>query len=98
MKNKNTKKTEKFITDLVGRYEQRQSIHEPLARILGDYGNVPFLRAVRNVMFDRIDVPEKGKPVYLWKIKESGGFTVDQIFAEERRIKMIAAARINEGI
>jgi len=67
------KKVEDFILSITGKYVKRPNIWEPLNNILGDFSKDLFLRAVRNIMFERINVPFQGRIVKIWLIKTWAG-------------------------
>jgi hypothetical protein len=58
---------EKYIMEITKKYAKRENIYEPLTKTLGDYSHDIILRAIRNVMFEKIIVDRGSKTI--WKIK-----------------------------
>ena len=83
------KNVERYIIELTEEYSKRKSVFEPLSKLLGEYWNDIFLRAVRNVMFERVPVVVNHPPI--WKIKRHNDCPM-----EHNYIEWIAKKIINE--
>lgn len=62
------KTIEKFVLQLMDKYSKRKSNFEPLTKILGDYANDTFLRAVKNVLFDKVELISETGAKHMWVI------------------------------
>ena len=71
MKNLNIEniQIETYVYNIMHHFMNRKDIFEPLSLTLGPYQQKPFLRAVKNVLFEkiRVDIPNKNK--YIWVFK-----------------------------
>jgi len=67
-KKEHLKTIEKFVLQLMDKYSKRKSNFEPLTKILGDYANDTFLRAVRNVLFDKVELLSETGAKHMWVI------------------------------
>jgi len=97
------KNVERYIIELIEEYAKRKSIFEPLSKLLGEYWNDIFLRAVRNVMFEKVEkitpleyIKAKDKwdlytRKYIWKIKRHNDCPMEHNYVE-----WIAKKIINE--
>lgn len=87
------RKVEDFIAHLITRYMTREDVFEPLTKILGDFKNNIFLRAVRNVMFKRVPVHLDNTQKHLWIIDQGNG-----VPRKENYIEWFAKKIIEEEI
>jgi hypothetical protein len=62
------KKVEEFVEEVYKEFITRKDIFEPLSKILPNYWNDIFLRAVKSIMFKRISVKEN---LYIWTLDPS---------------------------
>jgi len=62
------KKVKKFVEGIYKKFISRRHVFEPLSKILPNYWNDIFLRAVKETMFKRISVKEN---LYVWTLDPS---------------------------
>ena len=93
------KTIEKFVLQLMDKYSKRKSNFEPLTKILGDYANDTFLRAVRNVMFEKIPIDQARVSImvvnhpFIWQIKRHADCPMNHNY-----VNWVAKKIINEQI
>jgi len=69
MNKDNVKHVGIFVLQIMDKYSKRKDNFEPLSKILGQYWDSIILKAVRNVLFDKIEVCVEGKTKYIWQVK-----------------------------
>jgi hypothetical protein len=72
------------------KYAKRRSNFEPLTKILGDYSNSLFLRAVRNVMFEKTPLRIADGPKYIWQIRRHSDCPMEHNYVTWIAKKIIA--------